>query len=974
MARRRILEHRLVVAATLAMVLAGFPALTGHVRAALATTTTTAPDEVTASADAEAQGVPVEAMSDRTQYAQVFANPDGTFTYNASPVPQWAQQPDGTWSAIDTTLRVQSDGSIAPAVSAEGLVLSGGGAGPMLTLSQSSGTLALTWPDGALPAPTLSGSTATYASVLPGVDLQMTATPTGVAESLVVKSAQAAANSALSSLAFGLGTSGLTAGADVDGGMSATDSTGAAVFDVPAPQMWDSAGGDAGPSQPGPISNVAAMPITLQPASTASIATPDQAQPPTTTTSVTLTPSASLLTGSSTVYPVYIDPEVTVHGPQNGWLDVGKNTLGQNYGDWEPSPARVGVWCQPDQNGNCGSGTEFGMYRSYFDFKVPSQIWGAQQVSATLFTTETYAWSCSAREVDLYQTDRASRGAIWSTQPARRQFQSSQNVAHGWSSASCPAHGVSFNASGAAKSAASNHWSDLTLELQASDSAERSLDQFSWKKFEVSQFSQPFLQINYDHAPDTPTATTTLDGSRSLGCAASGTWITTTTPSFQARITDPDGQNVKATFHYAKSTGSPSGNLPPTSFLGSGSTFTERTGALADGTYSWDVFGNDGTLSGPTSSDCSFSIDTSRPATPTISSSNYVSGQATNPVGMVGTFTFSDPGNRDPADGLNDVTGYRYGFTNPPLNFVAAAAEGGSATAKVSPVWLGSRTLYVQAVDRAGNLSPDDASNPPAEFNVATIRPTGSPTPLLAEWKLGEGSGTAAADATGNGHDATLGAQAGWGGGRVSGTSALSLAGAGDSEAVTASQLPPVDNTGSFTVSAWVKLSPGCASTPSSCGFYDPVSMDGVTQGAFALEYVDQTWCQPGAGDGVHGCWAFSMSASDTTSPPGSAVEAATTVSFGTWVHLTGVFDQVHQTIQIYVNGQPEGAYGPVTGVQPWAGPAMGSLRIGRVLFNGGAFNWWPGEVSDVCTFWGVLDNTQIANVFNSGCASAGAP
>jgi Concanavalin A-like lectin/glucanases superfamily len=292
----------------------------------------------------------------------------------------------------------------------------------------------------------------------------------------------------------------------------------------------------------------------------------------------------------------------------------------------------------------------------------------------------------------------------------------------------------------------------------------------------------------------------------------------------------------------------------------------------------------------------------------------------------------------------------------------------------ISPVWLGSRTLYVQAVDRAGNLSPDDSSNLPAEFNVVTIRPTSNPTPLLAWWKLNEGSGTTAADATGNGHGATLGAQAGWGPGRVSGTSALSLTGASDSEAFTAPALPPVDNTGSFTVSAWVKLSPSCASSPSTCGFYDPVSMDGTVQGAFALEYVDQTWCGPGEGDGVHGCWAFTMTASDTTSPPASTVEAANTVVFGTWVHLTGVYDQVHQTIAIYVNGQPASALGPVGGVQPWAGPAMGPLRIGRVLFNGGAFNWWPGEVSDVCAFWGALDATQVSNVFNSGCGSAGSP
>jgi hypothetical protein len=965
----RTLRALISAAALAGLLLSGPAALAtalAHVKPALAAGVATAPDEPSAAAAAAAAGAPVEALSDRTDYAQVFANPNGTFSYDAAPAPQRVQNPDGSWSGVDATLRQRPDGSIAPAASPAGLVLSGGGAGPMLTVAHGGQSLSLTWPDGELPAPVLSGPTATYPSVLPGVDLRLTATPNGVSETLVVGSAQAAASPALSSIAFGVSVSGLALTADADGGMTARDPTsGAALFDVPVPQVWDSAGGGSGPDSPGPASNRATAPAGLA-----------LRQPPlggSAGSTLAITPSATVLNGSGTVYPVYIDPEVTVHGPSAGWLDVGKNTNGQNFGDWEPSDARVGVWCQPDSSGNCPSGTEFGIYRSYFDFPVPQQIWGAQQVSATLFTNETWSWSCSASEVDLYQTGFASRGATWSSQPSRVQLQSRQSVAHGWSSSSCPAHGVSFDASGAARSAAASHWADVTLMLQASDGEESGWNVNSWKRFQVSASSQPFLQIVYDHAPDAPTSTTTLDGTRSLGCAASGTWITTTSPSLQARIADPDGTNVQTSFHYAKSGGSPSGTLT-TSSLASGSTFTVRTSGLADGTYSWDAWGSDGTLSGAHSSACSFSVDTSRPATPAIGSSNYTSGQATNGVGTVGSFTFSDPGNVDPADGVNDVVGYRYGFSNPPLDYVAAAGEGGPATVGISPVWLGSRTLYVQAVDRAGNLSPDDSSSPPAEFDVVTVRPAGNPTPLLAEWKLDEGSGTTAADTTGDGHGATLGAQAGWGAGPVSGTSALSLTGASDSEAATAAQLPPVDNTGSFTVSAWVKLTPACASTPSSCGFSDPVSLDGVTQSAFALEYVDQTWCQPGAGDGVNGCWAFTMAASDTTSAPASTVEAATPVVFGAWVHLTGVFDQVHQTIQIYVNGQAAGAYGVVTGVQPWAAPAMGPLRLGRVLFNGGAFNWWPGEVSDVCTFWGALDGTQVQNVFSTGCASAGAP
>ncbi|MFD0479756.1 hypothetical protein ACFQ0B_75140 [Nonomuraea thailandensis] len=46
---------------------------------------------------------------------------------------------------------------------------------------------------GALPKPTLSGDTATYPEVMPGVDLQVTADVDGFSHLLVVKSRAAAA-------------------------------------------------------------------------------------------------------------------------------------------------------------------------------------------------------------------------------------------------------------------------------------------------------------------------------------------------------------------------------------------------------------------------------------------------------------------------------------------------------------------------------------------------------------------------------------------------------------------------------------------------------------------------------------------------------------------------------------------------------------------------------------------------------------
>ena len=994
MARQRIVERRLAVAATLAMVFAGLPALTGHARAAVASTTAIAADEPTALAEAQSSAQPVEALSDRTEFAQTFVNPDGSFTDNVSATQQRVQLSDGTWADIDTTLQAQSDGTLAPAASPTRSALSGGGGAPVVTVWQDDswggGTLAVTWPAGALPAPTVSGDTATYPGVVPGVDLQVTASDQGADLALVVNSAQAAAN--LTTFSLGLSAPGFTLSAGSAGNVMATDSLGGDAFDVSAPRVWDSAAGGSGSSGPGPS--------VLQAPASASLSGG----------TLTVTPDQGMLTGTGTFFPVFIglhvhprEPSVTVHGPRGGWMDVARDNQGGQWGEWQPhgklfsntpkqALAPVGPWCNDDGSGKCiaadGKPAGYrGEHRSYLNFPIPSRIWDSDPstISATLFTNDVWTWTCSVKtQVELWQTTFASRDITqdptpWDHRPSEQQQQStSAPIAFGHDSG-CPAAGVQFTATGAAKRASAGHLETLTLELRATTTDENNYNKNARKIFSVSKFSDPFLQIHYDHPPEQPTNTQVLDGSRVFRCfSPAPIFVSTKSPTLRATINDPNKQfsgNISALFPWAEvGTGSPSGK-PKTGAHAPGD-FTTQLSGLPDDKYRWQAQGIDSAnFTGPLSPACDFHVDTSPPATPVISPPPGYSG--TTPIGAVTTFKLSDPGNRDPTDHVNDVVGYRYGFSDPPINFVPAIHEGGPASVPISPVWNGSRTLYVQAVDRAGNLSPDSSTSPPAELSITSLRPANNPTPLLAWWKLGEGSKSTAHDATGNGHDATLGAQAGWGSVPSpkptcvsSGTSALSLTGTSDSEAATAPQIPPLDNTGSFTVSACVKLSPpsACVQSAANCSFYNAVSMDGVHASPFTLEFVDSHWC------GTIGCWAFVMpTKDDNTSPPINVLETTTAVAFNTWVQLTGVYDQSHQQMLFYVNGSLVGATNPVT-VQPWPASAMGPLRIGRVLFNDGAWNWWPGEISDVCVFWGALDATQVQNVFNGGCGSAGAP
>jgi hypothetical protein len=195
-----------------------------------------------ASALADSTGQPVEVISDRTDWSQTYAEPGGGFEATESLQPQQVQEPDGSWVPVDTTLSAQPDGSVAPGAITTGLSLSGGGSGPLYTLSQDGESLSVTWPYGSLPAPSLSGATATYANVLPGVNLLVTALPTGVSGVIEVTSASAAANPDLATITFPMTTTGLSVSTGASGVAAATDSSGSPVFTASPPQMWDSAG------------------------------------------------------------------------------------------------------------------------------------------------------------------------------------------------------------------------------------------------------------------------------------------------------------------------------------------------------------------------------------------------------------------------------------------------------------------------------------------------------------------------------------------------------------------------------------------------------------------------------------------------------------------------------------------------------------------------------------------------------------
>ena len=104
-------------------------------------------------------------------------------------------------------------------------------------------------------------------------------------------------------------------------------------------------------------------------------------------------------------------------------------------------------------------------------------------------------------------------------------------------------------------------------------------------------------------------------------------------------------------------------------------------------------------------------------------------------------------------------------------------------------------------------------------------------------------------------------------------------------------------------------------------------------------------------------------------SAPGSA-------KTGAWTQVTGVYDATNQQLLLYVNGGdgvtagdgvPAASTAPLT-VLPWSAPASGVLRLGVNWTSGtGIENYFNGEMSAACAFYGPLAGPDIQTLYDGG-------
>jgi hypothetical protein len=639
--------------------------------------------------DALDSGQPVEVTANTTPTGVTVANPDGTFTTSLSAMPVRVRKA-GSWVPLDATLIQQSDGAWSPTASTVSLRLSGGGSTTLATMVNDGQQLSLGWPT-VLPVPVVSGSTANYPDVLPGVDLQVNVgSQGGFAHVLVVRTPVAAQNPALASLHLTVqGSTGMALASDDSGNLAATDAFGRTLFTSPAPRMWDSTGSPKRVAQPGgpgddPAVSNAARPGSLARSAEVGVGVQDSA--------LTLTPDSGLM--STGVYPIFIDPSWSAnsaHSNQNGWTyvtDAYPSQAYMNNDTYNDGDARAGyqAWSKP-----------YGKAHSYFQFAIPSAIWKKHIISATMQITEIWSSSTATTTLKLYHTGKISKSTTWNNQPSKGSLITSVSAAAAHSSSEHPE--IDFNVLSEVASAASGSWSTATIGIWNSNETDRDY----WRKFE----HKPVIAITYNAVPNKPTDAVT---SPSVPCT--GGLIGNTDVTLTSTVSDPDGSQTQVEADYTVNDDTAKVSLGTTKVTVSNKKSAPIKYAktkFADGhTYSWSVLAYDGKDKSGATSTCHFTIDHTQPGAPDVTDDSADNPPARSAI----MFHFDQAALSDKPKSyvysLNVTPPATIPVSDTPFadgTLVAAVANGPTDRA-ITPTRIGTNTLYVYAIDAAKNPSP----------------------------------------------------------------------------------------------------------------------------------------------------------------------------------------------------------------------------------------------------------------------------
>jgi hypothetical protein len=535
------------------------------------------PDRPSALLTARWCGGRVEVAGEESETTQVWANPDGTLQAEVASGPVRVRDSKGAWAPVDLTLVAQPDGSVVSRTHPVGLRLSGAQAADaehdLAALGTGPDAVTVGW-RGKLPAPVLSGTTATYVDALPGVDVLVEAVRTGFEYSLRVKDRAALARVASVPMRV---TSARLSTAGAAGGLVLKGRNGVADARLPQPRMWDARVG-ANSGEPLHVATVGMK-------STARAGGVD----------LTLTPDPAFAADPGLQFPVTIDPSATVGAAWDTWVQTGTAT--SQSGSTE---LKLGF----EDDGPALTARSFLIWPT-------GMVAGAQITSATMYLWEFHSWSCTATNWQVWATGAVVEGTVWSNQPPWNTLESTSSQTRGYSSA-CNDGWVAADARGFFQDAANVSASGWTMGIRAQSES----DHNGWKKFNSMNAAAnvPYAVVTFNSAPSVTSRSTTP----STQCVSGSgrPFVNTATPTLAAQVADPEGSPVTATFEWWTTGGGLIGSTT-TGSQASGSSFTATVPAgvfVNGGTYSWRVRGSDGSSTGTFSLFCEFTVDTTAPA------------------------------------------------------------------------------------------------------------------------------------------------------------------------------------------------------------------------------------------------------------------------------------------------------------------------------------------------------------------------
>ncbi|WP_046779774.1 DNRLRE domain-containing protein [Streptomyces yangpuensis] len=690
---------------------------------------------------AQETGKEVEATAERSANTTTFARPDGTFRKQIFSSAVRAKV-DGEWKPIDTTLQRVKDGYAAKAVNGR-VVFSAGSQQAnngerasravtrvslrqdipaevwtdLVRLNTDGHDLVVSWP-GPLPQPVIDGPRALYENVRPGIDLLMTAQDGGYSHLLVVKDKQAAADPLLGQLKYRLASPDLTFHLDTQSSaVSARDGEGEEIAGSPTPMLWDSSGKvtttDNEPAWK-PTETAKRHPTLALPGlAGAEGARLKPATAALTDNTLSVTPDASLLNAAETVYPVFIDP--SFKGRKHAWSllykTAGNSSFynGQNYNASGTNEARVGY-----------ESTTGGTSRSIFNFDFGSQLHGVGIDSAVVRALQTYSWSCSQKQMDIYSTPYVTSSSTWNNTTGWWTWKVATEMAGYGYNSSCPDNWIAPDIKGLVTHAANSGWGALSLGFAAPNES----DSYYWKKFIANGETAPYIEVTYHTPPDVPLATNmqTFPGGACLTSGA-GTGIGKTDVTFQVKGVDrddlPQQQNLADVQIevWNAGTGAPVYNkwLPVNSE--GVVTATVPMGDFTDGQkYYWLARARDkdqqySAGSGPLDSGgggwCTLTVSHTIPPNPAVSSAafpphgdNYTEWSVNEASTPGQKIAFKANGAKP-----EDIREYQWSLNRPLFDKKTTPNAAGEAEASLQVDTAGPNVLYVRTVSAFGNIS-----------------------------------------------------------------------------------------------------------------------------------------------------------------------------------------------------------------------------------------------------------------------------